>query len=77
MHDELLRLTLGLAFTFTLIGMASTLASGALPPTYLKTSIVNGCQYCTHAHTARCALTASSGRLGTRGRLWGTVFLGV
>jgi len=35
-YDELLqRLTLGVAFTFTLIGMASTLASGALPPTFV------------------------------------------
>jgi len=35
MHELLQRLTLGLAFTFTLIGMASTLASGALPPTFV------------------------------------------
>jgi hypothetical protein len=35
-HDDLLqRLSLGLAFTFTLAAMANTLARGALPPTFV------------------------------------------
>ena len=33
--DSLPHLTLRLAFTLTLIGMASTLASGALPPSFI------------------------------------------
>ena len=35
-YDDLLeRLTLRLAFSFALVVMASTLASGALPPTFV------------------------------------------
>ena len=33
--DLLQRLSLGLAFTFTLVAMANTLARGALPPTFV------------------------------------------
>ena len=33
--DPLERLTLRLAFSFALVGMAGTLASGALPPTFV------------------------------------------